>query len=104
MKLNEIADDIPLIIVLLKQRQDKGETVYLPLGKLRYYLRRVVYVPPADWADGDYWDLSFSVRVGARVTHRRITKKAADTWHLEKEINDGYTEWKMTQDASDIWK
>lgn len=104
MKLHEITDNAPLIIELLKQLKAKCEPVYLPLRDLRYYLRRIAYVPPAQWTDGDYWDLTFSRKEGSLATQRRVTRQAADTWRLEKEILGGYTEWKMTQDASDIWK
>jgi hypothetical protein len=104
MKLIELRDDEPLIIQLLRGCMARNEPVYLGLGSLRYYLRRIEFVPPAQWSDGDYWKLSFSQNQNSLVTDRRVNQRNADDWRLEKEVNrGGDIRWKMYED-SHIWK
>jgi hypothetical protein len=104
MKLAEIRDNEPLILHLLRGCTARGEPVYLALGSLRYYLRRIKYIPPADWADGDYWSLSFSQNQNSLVTERRVNRKNADDWILAKEVNNaGDICWQLSED-SHIWK
>ena len=98
MKLIELHDEQPLIIHLLQGCVKREEPVYLPLGAMRYYLRRIQYVPPADWADGDYWNLTFSRTADSVVTSRRITYQNADSWYLQKEVGASVDiRWKMTE-------
>lgn len=105
MKLAELQDDEPLIISLLRGCMARDEPVYLALGALRYYLRRIEYVPMVtQWSDGGYWRVSFSQNQNSLVTDRRVTPNNADDWRLEKEVNGaGDIRWKMYED-SHIWK
>ena len=98
MILAELHDKEPLIIRLINGCTARGEPVYMALGSLRYYLQRVEYIPPADWADGDYWRLTFSESKNSLPTQRRVTNSNADSWHLEKQVNPaGDIRWEMTE-------
>jgi len=91
-RIKEQREDEPLTVQILRQRMSKGEKIYLPLGKLRYFLRSIEYKPGAN----EHWLLKFSERPETLITMRRVTWNNDGFWHLQKEVDGDRIMWRMT--------
>ena len=90
-------DDTPLIIKIVQKLHNSGETVYVGLGKLHYYLQKITEEQDDPLFGGHNWKLHF-VCPGIGSTAKRFNELNADRWTITKRDNAGSLEWEMQED------